>query len=129
MADNSIPVVLTTRQRRFIAALLETATIRDAAKAAGVGERTAWHYLTLATVRSEISRRTDGLLTQASAGLLADMAESRATLLQVMRNRHASDAARVSAAGKVLDAGMRLFELVALADRVAELERRIGGIE
>ncbi len=42
-----------------------------------------------------------------------------------MRNHTASDAAQVSAARAVLDAGMRLFELVALADRVSELERRM----
>ncbi len=124
MAEIGTPDSLSTRQRRFIAALLETATIRDAAKAAGVGERTAWHYLTLPEVKQEINRRTDGIITQASAGLLAEMAESRATLLEVMRNRKASDASRVSAAGRLLDAGMRLFELVALAERVAELERK-----
>jgi len=127
MTENGTPDSLTTRQRRFVAALLSTATVRDAAQAAGVGEATAWHYLALPVVRGEINRRTDGMITQASAGLLAEMAESRATLLEVMRNRKASDAARVSAAGKVLDAGMRLFELVALAERVTELERKIGG--
>lgn len=127
MSENGTPDSLSTRQRRFVAALLQSSTIRDAAKAAHVGEATAWHYLASPQVRQEINRRTDGMITQASAGLLTEMAEARATLLEVMRNGKASDAARVSAAGKVLDAGMRLFELVALAERVTELERKIGG--
>ena len=36
MAEIGTPDSLSTRQRRFIAALLETATIRDAAKAAAM---------------------------------------------------------------------------------------------
>ncbi len=42
MTDNS---TLTTRQRCFIVALLETATLRDAAEIAGVAESTAWRYI------------------------------------------------------------------------------------
>ncbi|MGI6367901.1 MAG: hypothetical protein ACOX2L_06000 [Anaerolineae bacterium] len=126
MGDNDTQQGLSTRQRRFVAALLATPSVREAARVAQVGEATAWQYLRLPVVRQEVRRRTEGMITQASAGLLAEMAESRAVLLQVMRNQAVSDAVRVSAASKVLDAGMRLFELVSLSDRVSELERRLG---
>jgi len=122
MAENGS---LTVRQRRFVLALLESPTVREAAQVAGVGETTAWRYLSEDSVRAELARRTDGLLTQAASGLLSDMAEARATLLGVMRSATAGDGAKVSAARAVLDAGLRLFELYSLADRMAAVEQRI----
>jgi len=47
-------------------------------------------------------------------------------LCQIMRDEGASDGARVSAARAVLDSGLRLAELVTLAERVAALEEKMG---
>ena len=113
------------RQRRFVLALLETPTIRHAAKAAGISETTAWKYLGDAQVRGELAHRTDALIAQAGAGLLVDMAEARLVLKSIMLNSLVQPASRVSAARAILDAGLRLFELVALADRVNALEERL----
>ena len=123
MAENGS---LSTRQKRFIVALLEAPTVRDAAESAQVGETTAWRYLRDPRVRAEIAQRTGSMLAQASAGVLADMGAARDTLRQIMGDRAASDAARVSAARAILDCGLRLFEMVSLADRVADLEDAIG---
>lgn len=122
--DNGTPGGrLSQRKRRFVIALLETPTIREAAKAAGVGETTAWNYLREPAVRSELASRTDALITQAGAGLLADMADARQVLKTVMADPATGAGARVSAARAILDAGLRLFELVALAERVSALEQ------
>jgi len=118
-------VGLSHRQRRFVLALLETPTIRHAAKAAEISETTAWKYLGDAQVRSELANRTDAMITQAGAGLLADMASARAVLKTVMLDGRAPHASRVSAARAILDAGLRLFELVALTERVNALEDRL----
>ena len=84
-------------------ALLETAT-RDAAKIAGVAESTAWRYRIARRARKS-TKRTDGMITQA-AGPLAEMAESRATLPEVMRTAPPATPPGVCAA--VLDAGAPL---------------------
>ena len=118
---------LTQNRRRFILALLEARNVRDAAKRAGVGERTAWRYLADPGVKVERAARQDAMLHGVTAGLVADMAEARAVLLEVMRDPGASDATRTRAAGIVLDCGLRLLELLSLAERVAELERRLEG--
>ena len=120
-------LTLTTRKRRFVAALLETPTLREAAEAAGVSEPTGWRYLRDAQVRAELGRRTDALLTQAASGLASDLAEARQTLREIHRDADAPAGARVSAARAVTDTALRIFELVALADRVAALEERLGG--
>lgn len=115
---------LTTKKRRFVAALLAAPTIRQAAEAAGVGETTAWRYLGDPAVKREVAYRQSGMLAQASAGVVSDMAVARAVLRQVMADTNASAASRVSAARAILDAALRLFELVSLSDRVAALEER-----
>jgi len=46
-------------------------------------------------------------------------------LVEIMRDEEASDSSRVSAARAVLDSGLRLAELVTLAERVAAIEDRM----
>lgn len=116
---------LTPRQARFCTALLEARTIREAAKMAGIGEATAWRYLASPRVRQTLSERQGAMLAQASAALVADMAEARKTLRSIMGDATAAPGVRVAAARAVLEAGLRLFELASLAERVAELERRL----
>ena len=109
MGDNDRQTALTPRQLRFVAALLEAGTIREAAKTAGLGESTAWRYLADAAVKAEIARRADGLLTHSSASVFADMAEARAVLVTVMRDPCAGNSARIAAARLISDAGVQLF--------------------
>lgn len=118
---------LTARQSRFLVALLESSTVREAARLAGVSETTAWRYLADSGVKRELAQRTDGLITQTSAGVCADMAEARGALVAVMRDPEAPCSARVTAARAILDAGMRLYELMTLAGRVSAIERAVFG--
>ena len=122
MSENK---TLSTRQRRFVAALAATSTVRAAAKAAGIAEATAWRYLDDSDVKAEITRRQDAMLAQVTAGVVADMTEARAALIGMMRDTDTADSVRVRAASKVLDTGLKLFELITLADRVANLEARM----
>jgi len=92
-------------------------------------ERTAWRYLGDARVKIELSRLSDAMLASACVGLLDDMSLARTTLRTVMQSDQASDAARVSAARAVLDASLRLFELVSLTERVSAIEERMSGDE
>ena len=116
---------LTTGQRRFALAVLESKSIRQACEMADVSEATGYRYLQEPAVKHRLSQYTDGMLAQAAASLLGDMTLARQTLRDVMQSERASDAARVSAARAVLDSGLRLAELVSLSDRVSELEQRL----
>jgi len=118
---------LTARQRRFVAALLAAPTVLDAAAAASISETTAWRYLASPAVQAELSARCDVVLTQVSAGLVADMQEARAVLVEAMRDPEAAPGVRVRAALGVLDAGLRVLDSLLLARRVAVLETRLEG--
>lgn len=112
----------TWRQRRFIAALLVCPTIREAAAQAGIGESTAWAYMRQPAVQQELARYQDATLSTASLRLADAMQLAIDTFEGVMKNSTASDAAKVSAARAVLDGGLRVAELVVLAQRIARLE-------
>lgn len=117
---------LSTRQRRFVIAMVGSATVREAAHSAGIAEVTAWRYLRDAKVRAALAERQDAVLGHVSRRLAAEMGAALDVLCSIMRNTAATDAARVSAARAVLDSGLRLAELVTLAERVAELEERMA---
>jgi phage terminase small subunit len=123
MTENGID--LNARQRRFVAALVANATVRDAAAAAEIGERTAWRYLQQPAVKKALAERQDVVLAHVSRRLATEMGAALDVLGSIMRDRAASDAARVSAARAVLDSGLKLAELVSLAERVTLLEERV----
>lgn len=120
MAQNG---TLSTKQRRFVGALVGARSVRDAAEAASVSERSAWRYLSDGRVKAEIANRQDGMLAQVTAGLVDDMATARQVLREVMEARRTPVGVRVRAAGMILNYGLRFAELVALAERVARLEK------
>lgn len=118
---------LTARQRRFVGALLAAPSVRAAAEVAGCAESSAWRWLGDAAVRDELARRQDGILGHVARRLASEMGEALDVLHSVMCDPEAADAPRVSAARAVLESGLRLAELVTLAERVADLERRVTG--
>jgi len=73
---------LTTKQHRFVVALWEAPTISEAALRAGIATATAWRYLADPAVKTELHRRYDAALTQATTALVCDMAEARRVLSQ-----------------------------------------------
>ena len=95
-------------------------TVRDAATAAGVAERTAHRRLTDA----EFKARVTGLrasMVSAAAGRLADGMGEAATVLRALLTDAGPDV-RHRAAVKVIELGVKLGELTDLERRVAELE-------
>lgn len=121
MGENS---TLSTRQRRFVASAVVAPTVREAARSAGVGETTAWRYLADPAVRAALVERQDGVLAHVARRLASEMSDALDVLHGVMTDASANDGPRVSAARAVLESGLRLAELVTLAERVSVLERR-----
>jgi len=113
-------------QRRFIGQLLTAPTVRRAAEASGISERTAWRYLRAPAVRHELAERQDGILGHVARRLASEMGAALDVLSEVMGDTAAHPGARVSAARAVLESGLRLAELVSLSERVAALERIVA---
>jgi len=122
MNENQIAHEMSRRQRRFLVALATCRTVRDATKSAGINEATAWRYLQDPALKRALAELQTAVLGHAARLLATEMGAAIDVLGQIMRDEEASDSSRVSAARAVLDSGLRLAELVTLAERVAALE-------
>ncbi len=123
MADNGR---LTRAEARFVGAALGCATIEQAAQVAQVSERSAYRFLARSAVRAELARRSAGVLSQVSARLADAMGEGVEVLREIALDKGVHPGARVSAARGLVDAGLRLAELVALEDRLAAVEAALA---
>jgi hypothetical protein len=120
MAGNG---TLSQNQKKVIAALLTEATIRDAAKKAGLGERTVHRYLADEAFKAELRRQQDRTIAAATAALSGLAGTAIATLKAVLEDASASHATKVRAALGVLEQRRKAAELDSLTARVEALER------
>ena len=112
------------KKREFMTALLTARTVKDAALAVGIGERTAYHWMAKnSTFRAELSRLQDAQLGQVTRLTVAAMTDAVETLRGIMNDRETPATARVAAARSILECGVKFAELLDLAQRVAEIEK------
>ena len=113
---------LTTNQRRALRALLACSTVADAAKEAGLGQRTIYRYLASASFKAELRARQDETISAATAALSGLAGTAIETLRAVLADPDASHAVRVRCALGVLEQRRRIGELDDLTERVKKLE-------
>lgn len=118
---------LSPRQRRFVAAMLTARTVREAAAAVGVTERTGLKYLANPAVKRALGQALDDALGQATRQVVKAMTGALDTLEEIHQDPDAPTGARVSAARAILDAGPKLREALDLAERVTALEQSLVG--
>ncbi len=113
---------LTPRQHKAVEALLLTGEVSQAAQAARVSRDTLYRWLRSPEFQAAVNE-AEGRALQTLAGRLVGLAEQAAVTLQdVMSDPKAPPGARVMAAGKVLDALLKLRELVTLEERITRME-------
>ena len=122
MAENG---TLSTNQRKALKALLSEPTVRDAAQAAGLGERTVHRYLADATFKAELRRRQDQVIAATTAALVGLSGEAVKTLRDILESRRASNAVKARVALGWLKHTREAVELDDLAQRVAVLEGKL----
>lgn len=104
----------------LLAALAAGQTIRDAAKAAGISERTASRHMEDPAFRQQVQEARAEIIARA-ASQLADAATDAATTLRGLLAAE-SDAIKLGAARAILELGTKLRESVELEQRLAALE-------
>ncbi len=113
---------LTGKQERALHALLTEPTIEEAARAAGIGERTLYRWLNdppFVAAYREARRQA----VQRATGRLQQAANDAVTTLQnVMMDAEAPAPARVNAAKSVLDLAVKAVEIEDLTARIEALE-------
>src|SRR5260370_24341881 len=111
----------------LLQALACGATVENAARKAGISERTAYRRLDdaafvaqLNRLRAEMVQRTAGMLTGAGLGAVK-------TLVDLQQDAAVSPAVRRGAARDVLELSMKYRETAAFEQRLAALEERLSG--
>lgn len=119
---------LSRRQVRFVSALLTTTTVAEAARLAGISQRTAYRYLENAGVQSAIGRSLDDTLTDATCQATTAVTRALAVLQAILDDPSSPAPCRVGAARLILEAGPRYRQTLDLASRISVVEdlTRIG---
>ena len=109
---------------KILSALIAHKTIGEAARVAGVSERTIYSRLADDDFRAEYEARQKCTLDNACKALQSALTDAVDVLKAIMNDTDTSPGSRITAARSVLEYGVKLTELTDLAARVAALEAR-----
>ena len=115
---------LTTKHRRFIVALLEQPTIKEAAQAAGISERAAHNWLADSDFRAELDAAEAALIEAVSRQISTAADEATQVLRGVMTDEDSTVGEKIRAARAVLTALPQLRLLGSIERKLSELSER-----
>jgi hypothetical protein len=105
-------------------ALAAGQTVRDAARLACVGERTASRRVVDPAFRRRVAELRAGMVARAAGQLADGMAQAAATVRGLLTAE--SESVRLAAARTILEIGPKLREAVEVEDRLAAVEAQLG---
>jgi hypothetical protein len=104
------------------------ATVENAARAAGVSERTVYRRLKSPAFRQQLQQRRGDLVQRAAGVLTAASMEAIKTLLELQKAT-APAPVQLGAARCILELGLKLREAADVHQRVETLEGRLQALE
>jgi hypothetical protein len=104
-------------------ALAAGQTLRDAAAAVGIGERTATRRWADPAFRRRVAELRGGMVSRALGTLADGMSDAAGTLRKLLDAE--AESVRLGAARSILELGTKLRESVELEERMAELETQM----
>jgi len=109
-------------RERVLAALLSSTTRKEAAKKAGVSERTVYEYLQDTGFATRYADLRRGLVKDATAQLQQGLSPAINALQTIVTDDKADIRARVASARALLEYGIKYSELTDVYARLDELE-------
>lgn len=122
MATHGNPPTLRPGQVRAIEALLVSESVPEAARLAGVPQRTLYRWLDEPAFAAALRRAEGRIIDEAARRLTRVAGKAIATLEAILDDPSVPVATRVRAALGVLDQAIRLRELRDVAKRIEQLE-------
>lgn len=113
--------ILTERQERVLVALLNTTTLHEAAKQAGICNRTLIRWMKEPAFVARFHQIRREIVGQAIARVQASIGKAIGVLVAIATDESQPASARVSAANKLIDVGLQVNEIQELREQVAEL--------
>lgn len=112
------------KQAKGIEALLTTDTIDQAAKNTGVTRNTMYRWLKEDFFLKELNQAKRQVVQHSILKLQKASQYAVKTLLEICRDKNATDSARVSAAREILNNTLKAIELEDIEERIKALENR-----
>ena len=116
---------LTPRQQRAVESLIVGTSIRDAAVHAKINERTLYRWLQQEEFQSAVRRARQLSLTQLATHLQHMAGRAAGTLDEVMLDKNATSASRVSAARYSMEMYYKAATLEDVQERLMTMEKRL----
>lgn len=115
--------MLSPTARRYLQALLEYPTKKQAAAAAGVSDRAGRRYLANAEFQAEYRRAFDALIEDAAQQSKQALSPAIAVLRDIASDGEEAASSRIAASRALLEYSLRIVELSDITRRIEELER------
>jgi transposase len=126
MTEENTENVITVKQHKAITALLSERTTRDAAKAAGVSEKTLYQWLNEPAFRAALREAEKSILDDVTRRLSAGASLALDTLKKLVQSaRHESTKLRASVAW--LELSLKYRDMHDIEERLTALEAAING--
>lgn len=111
-------------ESEFTLALAAGATVRAAAKKAGVGERTAYRWVEDPAFRERVDAVRTAMFDRAVSRLAKGAAAAAETLQRLLKAE--GESIRLGAARSVLELAFKAHDWADTVARIEELERKVG---
>ncbi len=118
---------LNPNQKRALVALLVHPSVRKAAAAIHLNERTLWRYLADPTFKAELSSRQGLAIAAATAALAGLLTNATETWLSLLQDGDTSASVKARIAAGIVDAAVKLSSFSDVEQRVSDLENRTEG--
>jgi hypothetical protein len=106
-----------------VMAIIQEPTLKAAAEKAGISETTLWRWQQNPEFAKMLSDAKSTLLEAGIAKLQKNLTGAIDTLVEVMKDKAAAEASRVSAARFIVEATIGETKLSKIAERLDELEK------
>ena len=116
---------LSRKKQQLIAELIQQQTVREAAKAVGIGEATAFRWLKDAQFTSSYRKARQQLVEHSISRIQKASGEAIELLRTVLQDDTAPASSRVSASKIILELSIRGLEITDIIERIENLEQAV----
>lgn len=108
---------------KIISALLSTTTVREAAEAVGVSERTVYNRLKDAEFSKQFAKARREVWKGNVGTLQSLVGKAIQTIAEIMEDEKTPPQVRLNASAEIIRSGIKMTEIVDVVDRLEALEQ------
>lgn len=118
-------VRMTTKQIKFLSALLQSGKVTEAIKACGISNSTAYRWIEEPEFKAELQKRKTEMLNEVSVKMQFGFSDAVENLLQIIRNPDSSDQVKINAIDCLFRNARPIIEEVDILNRLQAVEESL----